>query len=64
LEKHDATMLHKNRLLGISKADLLDDELKEMLKSDLPADIDHIFFSSVTQDGITELKDALWQLMQ
>ncbi|MCP4121222.1 MAG: GTPase ObgE [Bacteroidetes bacterium] len=64
LEKHDSNMLHKKRLLGISKADLLDDELKELLKEDLPKDVECLFFSSVTQNGITELKDALWELMQ
>jgi len=64
LEKHDPNMLHKKRLLGISKSDLLDDELKELIKDDLPKDVECLFFSSVTQNGITELKDALWELMQ
>lgn len=64
LESYDPTMLHKNRLLGISKADLIDDELKELLKPELPEGVKAVFFSSVTEQGIPELKDELWKLMQ
>jgi GTP-binding protein len=63
LKQYNPGLLNKRRLLGISKSDLLDDELKELLSSDLPADIGCVFFSSITQEGITELKDELWQLM-
>ena len=42
---------------------MLDEELKEELKSELPNDIQCLFISSVAQQGITELKDALWKNM-
>ena len=64
LEQYNAGLLNKRRLLGISKADLLDDELKDLLRTDLPKDIPHVFFSSLTQEGIPELKDELWKLME
>lgn len=54
-------LLDKPRILAITKADLLDEELKEMLKPEIPADIPHIFISAVTQEGITELKDLLYK---
>ena len=49
----------KQRVLAVTKCDMLDDELIEALKSDLP-DIPTVFISSVTGQGITELKDLLW----
>ena len=49
----------KQRVLAVTKCDMLDDELLEALKSDLP-DIPTVFISSVTGQGITELKDLLW----
>ncbi len=64
LSEYNPELLHKKRLLGISKSDLLDDELKELIKADLPKDLQYVFFSSVAQTGITELKDELWKLMQ
>lgn len=63
LRKHNPELLDKNRLLVISKSDLLDEELTEELKKELPRDINTLFISSVTQQGITELKDALWQML-
>ena len=60
LEKHNPELIDKNRLLAISKADLLDDELIEEMKADLP-NIERIFISSVTGQGIQELKDKIWQ---
>lgn len=64
LKQYNTELLHKNRMLAISKADLLDDELKEMLQEDLPANIKTVFFSALTQEGIQELKDELWKVMQ
>ena len=49
----------KQRVLAVTKCDMLDDELLEALKEDLP-DIPTVFISSVTGLGITELKDLLW----
>ena len=60
LEKYNPELLDKNRLLAISKSDLLDDELKEEIKVTLPNGIEALFISSVNQDGIQVLKDKLW----
>ncbi|MDE5787794.1 MAG: GTPase ObgE [Bacteroidaceae bacterium] len=53
-------MIDKQRVLAITKNDLLDDELTEMLSHDLPEDVPHVFISAVTNRGLTELKDLLW----
>ncbi|MBQ8050738.1 MAG: GTPase ObgE [Bacteroidaceae bacterium] len=53
-------MLDKQRVLAITKSDLLDDELIEMLSHDLPDDIPCVFISAVANRGLTELKDILW----
>jgi GTP-binding protein len=59
LKQYNPEMLDKERILAISKSDMLDDELKEEIKKDLP-DIPHLFISSVAQLGLTELKDLIW----
>ena len=59
LEQHNPELLDKQRILAISKSDMLDDELTEALKQDLP-NIPYVFISSVTGLGISELKDLLW----
>ena len=51
----------KSRVLAVTQADLLDDELREALAAELPKDIPTIFISSVTGEGIPELKDLLWR---
>lgn len=51
----------KSRVLAITKADLLDEELREELSRELPEDVPALFISSVTGEGITELKDLLWR---
>jgi len=53
-------LLDKHRVLAITKSDMLDEELTEALKADLPG-IPYVFISSVTGQGITELKDILWE---
>jgi len=58
LKKYNPELLDKERLLGISKCDMLDDELIEEMKAELP-DLPYAFFSSVTQKGIQELKDII-----
>lgn len=60
LQLYNPEMLEKNRILGISKSDLIDDELKELLMSTLPENIPCCFFSAVTGQGISELKDMIW----
>lgn len=59
LEKYNPELLDKKRVLAISKSDMLDDELVQEIKKDLP-DIPHLFISSVAQKGIQELKDLIW----
>ena len=63
LELYNPELLDKPRLLGISKFDLIDNELKEMIQQDLPKGIEVIYFSSIAQIGIVELKDKLWSMM-
>jgi len=63
LKKHNPELLDKDRLLAISKSDMLDDELKEEIEKELPKDLPHLFISSVAQTGLNELKDRLWQIL-
>lgn len=63
LKKYNPELLDKQRLLAISKSDLLDEELKEETRKELPEELEHLFISSVTQSGLTELKDALWKML-
>jgi GTP-binding protein len=63
LKKHNPELLDKQRFLAISKEDMLDDELKAEITAELPKDIPHIFFSSVEQTGLQELKDRLWKML-
>jgi GTP-binding protein len=63
LEKYNPELLHKQFIIAISKSDLLDEELKKEISRELPADIPHLFISSVTQQGIIELKDILWKVL-
>lgn len=60
LEQFNPELLDKPRILAITKSDLLDDELKEMLQPELPEGIDTVFISSVAQQGLMELKDMIW----
>ena len=53
-------LLDKHRILAVTKSDLLDEELMEMLREDLPDDLPVIFISAVAGHNITELKDLLW----
>ncbi|HHU25129.1 MAG TPA: GTPase ObgE [Bacteroidales bacterium] len=61
LEQYNPDLLDKKHLLAISKSDLLDDELMREVRSHLPEGIPHVFISSITGYGITELKDLLWR---
>jgi GTP-binding protein len=60
LEKYNPELLDKKRILAITKSDLLDDELKQEIRKDLP-DTPRVFISSFNMDGIRELKDLLWK---
>ncbi|MFI5132771.1 MAG: GTPase ObgE [Chitinophagales bacterium] len=63
LEKYNPELLHKQFVIAISKSDMLDDELVKAIEKDLPSTIPHIFISSLTQTGLTELKDLLWKVL-
>ena len=60
LETYNPELLDKDRLLSISKSDMLDEELKEEVKKTLPKGVKTVFFSSVAQQGLTDLKDLIW----
>ncbi|HDP54297.1 MAG TPA: GTPase ObgE [Bacteroidetes bacterium] len=53
-------LLDKQRLLAVTKCDMADDEIKNALKKEMP-DVNYIFISSVTGEGIMQLKDMLWE---
>ena len=61
LTSFNPEILDKHHVLAVTKSDLLDEELIEMLKETLPEDLPVVFISSVTGQGINELKDILWK---
>ena len=63
LELYDPAMMDKPRLLGLSKSDLVDDELKQLISAELPDDLPHIYFSAITGEGLDQLKDSIWRLL-
>ncbi len=63
LRNYNEDMLQKDFIIAISKSDMLDEELKAAISKELPANIPHIFISSVTNKGLTELKDLLWETL-
>jgi GTP-binding protein len=63
LKQYNPELLTKDRVLAISKADLLDEELEKEIKKTLPRKIPHIFISSVANKGLTQLKDLLWDTL-
>lgn len=63
LKMYNPEMMHKDRILAISKSDMLDEELTAEIKKELPTDVKTIFISSVAQQGILELKDLIWKTL-
>ncbi len=61
LSRFNPELMDKQRVLAISKSDMLDDELMSEIEKELPADLPHVFISSVSGFGITALKDILWR---
>jgi GTP-binding protein len=61
LKQYNPELLDKKRLLAVSKSDMLDDELKEAIKKELPKGVESVFISAITNQGITELKDLIWK---
>ena len=62
LNEYNPELMHKPRLLAITKSDLLDEELVAEMKQDLP-ELPYVFISSVAQQGLLELKDLLWKMI-
>jgi GTP-binding protein len=63
LKKYNPELLDKQRLLAITKSDLLDDELEQEIAKELMKDVPHIFISSVQQKGLVALKDMIWKAL-
>ena len=65
LRRYNPEMLDKDRLIAISKSDMLDEELKAELKAELDQILGtpYLFISSVAQQGLTVLKDRLWEML-
>ncbi len=63
LRQFNPELLEKQRVLAITKSDLLDEELQQLLSADLPTDLPTVFISAVTGYGIPQLKDILWQAL-
>lgn len=61
LSRFNPELMDKQRVLAVSKSDMLDDELMAEIEKELPADLPHVFISSVSGLGITALKDLLWK---
>ena len=60
LEKYNPHLMDKQRILAVSKCDMLDDELIQAMKAELPQGVDSVFISSVSGLGISQLKDMIW----
>ena len=63
LEQYNPDMLQKDFIIAISKSDMLDDELKEAITKELPKNVPQVFISSVTNTGLSALKDLLWDTL-
>ena len=63
LRMYNPELLVKERVLAVSKSDMLDDKMKAEMEVQLPADVPHVFISSVTGEGLKELKDMLWKAL-
>ena len=64
LDKYNPELLRKARLLAITKCDMADDDMLQRARQTLPDDIPAVFISSVSGEGIDQLKDMLWQELQ
>ncbi|HLX92572.1 MAG TPA: GTPase ObgE [Puia sp.] len=64
LRQYNPELLDKEFIIAVSKSDMLDEELKVAIKKELPENIPNIFISAFTQQGLTPLKDLLWNALQ
>jgi GTP-binding protein len=63
LKMYNPELLVKERLLAISKSDMLDEEMKEQMEANIPKDLPHIFISGMTGENLKELKDLIWKAL-
>ena len=65
LRRYNPELLDKDRLIAISKSDMLDEELKNEMKVELDKNLEapYMFISSVAQQGLVQLKDKLWEML-
>ena len=63
LKMYNPELLVKDRVLAVTKCDLVDGKQQAKIEKKLPADIPHVFISSVAQKGLEELKDILWKAL-
>jgi GTPase len=63
LEEYNPELMDKKFVIAVSKSDLLDEELKDAIGDELPQNIPHVFISSLTNKGLAELKDVLWEAL-
>ena len=63
LKEYNPEMLQKDFVIAVSKSDMLDEELKTAIAKELPSNIPLVFISSITNKGLTELKDLLWETL-
>ncbi|MEY2901605.1 MAG: GTPase ObgE [Bacteroidota bacterium] len=63
LQEYNPELLQKDFVIAVSKSDMLDDELKKEITKELPKGIPIVFISSITNKGLTELKDLLWDTL-
>jgi GTP-binding protein len=61
LEKYNPELLDKNRILAISKVDMLDEDLMKEMEKEIPSEIPFLFISSISQYNLEKLKDLIWQ---
>ena len=63
LEEYNPELLDKERVLAITKCDLIDKEIESQIEPTLPKGIPHVFISSISGEGLKELKDMLWSAL-
>ncbi|NJC27255.1 GTPase ObgE [Neolewinella antarctica] len=61
LRQYNPELIDKPRILALTRADMVDEELKQLRKEEIPTDLQHLYISSITGEGITELKDLLYE---
>ncbi|MDD4421386.1 MAG: 50S ribosome-binding GTPase, partial [Bacteroidales bacterium] len=64
LKEYNPQLLDKERILAVTKCDLLDKELEKEIKKHLPKKVHYVFISSVTGEGLKALKDIIWESLQ